>query len=174
MQLTNQQANQRLKPKSKKFDIPQGNAGVRVTLNLMSKLVKFYKSNIKIRTLAANLTKRLLQKDWQSEIKAIQKYVSYEIRYTKDIRGVETIQSPVFTLDNGYGDCDDKSTLVAALLESIGHPTRFVACGFNGGLLSHVYVETKIGNKWIGVETTEQVGLGWTPPNMTSKMLEHN
>lgn len=174
MRLSNLQANQSLNPKSQKFSIPQGNAGVRVTLNLMSKLVKQYKSNIKIRTLAANLTKRILQKDWKSEVKAIQKYVGYEIRYTKDIRGVETIQDPVFTLENGYGDCDDKSTLTAALLEAIGHPTRFVACGFNGGLLSHVYVETKIGDKWVGVETTEQVGLGWIPPNMTSRMLEHN
>lgn len=161
-------------PRAKKFNIPDGNAGVRVTLKLMSKLVKHYKSNIKIRTLAANLTDGIQQKDWLNEVKAIQNYVKNEIRYLKDVRGVETIQDPVFTLTNGYGDCDDKSTLTASLLEAIGHPTRFLACGFNGKSLSHVLVQTKIGNKWVSVETTEPVSLGWTPPNISCRMLEHN
>lgn len=154
--------------------IADGNEGVKQTLLLMSKLVKSGKKNLEIRTLAGNLTKALQQKHWLNEIISIQKYVRDNIRYVRDIRGVETIQTPDVTLKIGYGDCDDKSTLVASLLESIGHPTRFVAVGFNSGNLSHVFVETKIGNKWMGVETTEPVECGWVPPNSTSKMIVHN
>jgi len=139
----------------------------------MSGLVKEYKKALPIRTLALQLVKRNGQKDWLGEVRKIQEFVRDRIRYVKDIRGVETLQTPVKTLEFGQGDCDDKSTLVAALLESIGHPTRFVAVGFSGQF-AHVLVETKIGNKWIAVETTEPVGLGWFPPGVTMRMRWHN
>lgn len=155
-------------------NIPEGKDGVRETLRLMSKLVKQGKSNISIRTLAGQLTKNLPQKNFYGEIDAIHRFVQNEIRYVKDIRNVETIQTPIVTLNNRYGDCDDKSTLTAALLESIGHPTRFVACGFNGKDPSHVFVQTVFNNRWLSVETTEPVKLGWTPPNITIKMIENN
>lgn len=161
-------------PKATLQNIPEGNSGVRTTLNLMSKLVKHGKQSIAVRNQAGKLTRNLKQKDWLSEVKAIHDFVQNEIRYTKDIRGIETIQTPEVTLNNRYGDCDDKSTLTATLLETIGHPTRFVACGFNGNGLSHVFVQTKIGNHWVSVETTEPVKLGWTPPRITCRMVVHN
>lgn len=161
-------------PQATLSKIPDGNAGVKDTLILMRQLVRQGKRDIRIRTLAASIVQHLSQKNWIGEIQALQNYVKVNIRYVRDIRGIETIQTPDKTLELGYGDCDDKSTLVASLLESIGHPTRFVACGFNGDELSHVYVETKLGNKWIGVETTEPVEVGWTPKNIQCKMVIHN
>jgi len=154
--------------------IPDGREGIRATLKLMSKLVSQYKINPTIRELAIGLTNKLQQKNFTGEVRALHEYVKEQIRYVKDIKGVETIQTPLQTLRLMAGDCDDKSTLVASLLEAIGHPTRFIAVGFSAGSLSHVLVQTKIGPKWYSVECTEPVSLGWTPPNIRNIMVQHN
>ena len=126
----------------------------------MRQLVRRYKTALPIRQLAMSLSSHNLQKDYVAEVKNIHRYVRDEIRYIKDVRGVETIQTPLKTLEIGQGDCDDKSTLAASMLESIGHPTRFIAIGFTPGLFAHVFIETKIGDKWIALETTEPWPLG--------------
>ncbi len=70
----------------------------------------------------------------------------------------------------------DKGTVMISqfylllLLESIGHPTRFVAVGFRPHNYSHVYLETKIGNTWLGLETTEPVEVGWQPKGVMARM----
>jgi len=156
------------------MEISNGLTGIRQTLKIMSKLVKKYKSAPAIRELALSLTGNLPQKDYLGEVRAIHYYVREEIRYIKDTKDVETIQSPIQTLRLKQGDCDDKSSLTAALLESIGHPTRFIAVGFRKGALSHVLVQTKIGKKWINVETTEPCELNWFPNRVKNFMLQHN
>lgn len=154
--------------------IPPGKEGTKYTLNLMRKLVRQGKKSSAIRQLAIDLTRGLRQKDWLGEVNAVHRFVRDHIRYVRDIRGVETLHTVDRILENASGDCDDKSVLVAALLESLGHPTRFVAIGFRTGAFSHVYPETMIGNKWIPVETTEQVALGWKPKNIVNSMILNN
>ena len=156
------------------MEISNGVEGIRETLKLMSKLVKKYKADQAIRELAMRLTRDLPPKDYIRELKKLHAYVRDEIRYVKDIRGVETIQTPIQTLRLCAGDCDDKSTLVASLLESLGHPTRFIAVGFRKNILSHVLVQTKVASKWINVECTENVPVGWCPPNVKSFICHHN
>lgn len=155
-------------------DIPDGRRGTLVTLKLMRALVRAAKTTPVIRNLALSLTGNLQQKDYVGEVRRIHAYVRDNTRYLRDVRGVETVQTPAKTLELGQGDCDDKATLLASLLESIGHPTRFVAMGFKDGDFCHVYVETRMGLKWIGLETTEPVSVGWYPPNQTSRMVIHN
>lgn len=155
--------------------IPDGAEGIRATLKAMSHITKAFKASPYIRELALSLTADLPPKKWLAEAARIHNYVRDNIRYIKDIRGIETIQTPVQTLRLGQGDCDDKSTLVAALLESIGHPTRFVAVGFNGdGRYVHVFPQTKIGGKWITLETTEPWPLGRHPRGVKDSMTQHN
>lgn len=139
----------------------------------MRALVKEGRKNPVIRELALSLIERHDQKDWQNEIRSLHAFVRDRIRYTRDIRGVETLQTPWATLDIRQGDCDDKSILLASLLESVGHPTRIVAVGFVPGTCSHVLVETRIGNKWIAAETTEPVQLGWYPRNVKTRFVAH-
>lgn len=156
-------------------EISGGARGTLETLKLMRALVRDGKKSLIIRNLVLSEISGLKQKDFIGEIKKIHSFVRDRIRYVKDIRGVETLQTPEKTLEFGQGDCDDKSVLVATLLEAIGHPTRLVAMGFRNGCgFCHVYVETKIGSKWVGVETTEPVKFGWTPPNTTSRMVIYN
>ncbi len=129
----------------------------------MGRLVREYKKSMAVRGTALRLTASCEQKDWSCEVRSLHAFVRDNIRYVGDITNVETVQSPDKTLEYGAGDCDDKSTLLCALLESIGHPTRFVAIGFQAGVYSHVYCETKIGSSWIPLETTEPVEAGWSP-----------
>ena len=143
--------------------IPSGAAGINETLRVMRAVTREYKKNMRVRERAGSLTKSCEQKDYACEVKKLHAFVRDSIRYLGDINGVETIQTPDKTLEFGYGDCDDKSVLLASLLESIGHPTRFVAIGFTPGVFEHVYVETLIGRRWIALETTEPVEAGWQP-----------
>jgi len=155
-------------------EIPNGNAGTLATLKIMRRLVREGKTSLRVRNLAASLVNGARQKDYVEEARILQRYVRDNIRYVRDIRNVETLHSADKIIEYNYGDCDDKSILISALLESIGHPTRLVAMGINGSEFCHVYVETKIGKAWVGVETTEPVELGWVPKGQTSRLVINN
>lgn len=126
-------------------------------------MVRDGKKNLIVRHAALSLTSNCRQKDYSCEVRALHGFVRDNIRYVQDIRDVETIAVPGKTLELAAGDCDDKSVLLATMLESIGHPTRFTAIGFEPGIYAHVYVETKIGESWIPLETTEPWEAGEEP-----------
>ena len=153
--------------------IPNGAQGTRATLKIMGKIAKDYSKAPAIRDLALSLVRHLPNKKWLAEVKAIHQYVIDNIRYTKDIAGCETLQTPIQTLKLGQGDCDDHSMLVGSLLLAIGHPIMFVAVGRFPGQFQHVYTETKIAGKWVPVETTENWPVGRGPKQMQSRMEQH-
>lgn len=154
------------RPQMVLMGIPSGREGVAATLRLMSRLVEQGKKTPAVRSTALQLTRYLPQKDYRAEISALHAFVRDRIRYTRDIRNVETLHTAEQVLLQGQGDCDDKSILLASMLESIGHPTRFIAVAFKPGRFSHVLTEVRPGNSgpWIALETTEPVGVGWRPP----------
>jgi len=155
--------------------IPSGEAGVKVTLKIMREQVRRWKVDPNIRRLALSIVEQAGQKDYRKEIKLLHAWVRDRIRYVRDINGVETLHTPPRILEQGQGDCDDKSILLAVFLESIGHPTRFVAVGFQPFRYCHVYVETLFGkNDWVPLETTEPVAAGWAPPNVKARLVVHN
>lgn len=157
--------------------IPSGPEGTRATLRAMSSMVRQFKKDPTIVELACQLVRGLPQYDRVGEVRALHAYVRDGIRYTNDIRGVEKLNTPPVTLSNGTGDCDDKSTLLASLLEAIGKPTRLVAVGFGeGGGYSHVLVEVRLGRsgKWVPLETIKPVEIGWQPSGIKRRMVAHN
>lgn len=153
--------------------IPEGKAGMVATLRAMRQYARdaIRDPAQKIRTLAMRLTAGLPSRSYQQEAAALHRFVRDEIRYVRDPVGVELVSTPARTLETGQGDCDDKSVLLAALLESLGHPARFVAIGLNGGPFSHVLVETKIGEAWVPLETIIDRPPGWYPRGITSRYL---
>lgn len=142
----------------------------------MRNLVRAGKKSLDIRLLAGDLTQSLGNKAWFDEIRTLFDYVQSNIRYTLDINGVETLQTPEVTLSLGYGDCDDMCVLLASMLESIGHPTRFRAIGFTPNEYEHVFVETQIGGsgQWMALDPTEPNPAGWSPPGVISYMVCNN
>ena len=143
-------------------------------MRYMSLFVDRYKTHPVIRELALSLTRTLPQKDFEGEARALFRYVQNNVRYVRDINGVETVQSPLKTLEYGQGDCDDKATLLGALLESLGCKTRFLAVGFRKGHVGHVLLEANINNAWIAMDTTEPVNYGWTPPRVVTRIYQRN
>lgn len=156
--------------------IPSGAAGVAATLEVMRALAREGRTHPAIRAKAVELVQGLPQKKWIAEIAALHKFVRDRVRYVRDVRDVETVHAADAVLELRSGDCDDKSVLLASLLEAIGHPARFVAVGFEPGRYSHVYVETLVGRspgKWLPLETTEPVEVGWAPKGVKARMVRH-
>lgn len=156
--------------------IPEGAAGTYATLNIMSKIVKRYKKSVPLRELALNVIQEVPgRKNFAGQAERLQNYVRNNIQYVKDITGLETVQTPDRTLQNRAGDCDDQAVLLATLLETIGHPTRFVAIKLNAlGPYVHVFTETKVGPRWLPAETTEDWPLGFHPPKFAKRMIVNN
>ncbi len=128
---------------------------------------------MQIRELAVELVGWIPPKHWRSEIEALFNFVRNKVRYTRDVRGVETVQTPVKTLEYRAGDCDDMVTLLAALLESIGFETRFVAMGIVPGHFQHVFLEAQLpSGEWMSLDPTEPVRAGWRPPVIESCMIQ--
>jgi len=61
---------------------------------------------------------------------AIARWVQEHIRYINE--GEETFMTPVATLTEGYGDCDEFTTLIASLIESIGIDCQVVGLEWDG------------------------------------------
>lgn len=137
----------------------------------MATIARRAKTNIEIREKALELTRYLSPKDWVGQVRALFEYVRDDIRYVHDVWGVETLHTPLQIMRQEQGDCDDKSILLAALLESIGHPARFVAASLKQNGFSHVFVQTRVGQKWVSLDATENVPMGWEPPNIRQRLI---
>jgi transglutaminase-like putative cysteine protease len=106
----------------------------------------------------------LPQKDFTGEARRLFEFVRDQIRYVKDIDGVETLHPADWVLQIQAGDCDDKAILLAALLLSIGHTPRFIAVSFAPGEFSHVWVQDYLNDAWVDLETTEPFSFGKSIP----------
>lgn len=163
--------------------ISDGAPGTLQTLRIMRELVKAGKRHPNIRALAVELTSNLPQKDFRGEVEACFDFVQNCIRYVKDIRDIETLHTAERVLEQAAGDCDDKCVLLCSLLESIAHPTRFVAVGFDFNdrqNYSHVFVATLTGTRtngkpmWLSLDPIMQYPAGWQPPNICCSITLDN
>ena len=153
--------------------LANGYSGVQQTLRMMRQLVNQGKTNTQIRQAATNTVFLTPEKDEYSEAEALFNYVRDSIRYVKDVNDIETLSTPMMTLEGRIGDCDDQTVLLASLLESIGYPTRFVIEGYTTpGEYEHVYMQALEFGQFISMDPTEQKYMGWSPPNPVSQAVE--
>lgn len=140
-------------PQAVKIDIGTGAASTRSTLAVMANVAIDFSTNPSLRQFAGSLTSGLPQHDLYSEAETLSNYVRDHIRFIRDPATAELLQLPDYTLAVGYGDCDDKVTVLAALLLSIGIPVRFVAVGPNSSTYIHVFLQANINGNWVTSET---------------------
>lgn len=142
----------------------------------MARLAAAAKTDPHIRELALGIVRALPPQDYAGEARAVFQWVQRSIRYVRDVRGVETVQTPEKTLEYRQGDCDDMVTLLAALLESIGHEVRFVAMGTEPGRFSHVFAQVRLGGRWVSMDPIPIGGelkpFGWQAPDIAEAMVE--
>lgn len=137
----------------------------------MARLARKGLQNQTVRNKAVELTtagflngQGLQQKDFAGEARRCLAFVRDDIRYVMDTDGVELLHDPEYLLQIGAGDCDDKAILLAALLGSIGHTTRFIAVAFEPGVYCHVWVQDYLAGQWVNMEPTEPIPFGSTVP----------
>jgi transglutaminase-like putative cysteine protease len=135
--------------------IPTAGA-TRTTLAIIKQLALRDSRSPEIRLLAQELTHDFPSYDSRSEVEALHRFVRDSIRYTRDVLGAETVQSPRLTLRVGSGDCDDKAGLLGSLLLAVGHRVRYVLARtdpMHADKFTHIYVETPVGSSWMALET---------------------
>ncbi|MGH6795925.1 MAG: transglutaminase-like domain-containing protein [Methylocella sp.] len=143
---------------------------MRETLAYMAQIVRDWRHLPEVTEPARSIIAGVPEKDTAGEIAALFSFVRDSVRYTMDTNGVERLQTPDYTLRVRQGDCDDKSILLAALLESVGIPARFVAVGFSPDYFEHVYVEALLDDGWVALDATENVPPGWAPPDPVTRI----
>jgi hypothetical protein len=76
--------------------------------------------------------------DTLSKLRALTEFVQKEIRYVAIEIGIGGYKphKALSTLSNHYGDCKDKATLLAALLESVGVPSHYLLVHTERGLVT--------------------------------------
>jgi len=135
------------------YNQSRGNQGIAETLQHMKRLTDGAFIHPAIRRLAVKAAGHCPPNDKRCQAASILNWVQRKVRFVRDPQGVEALHDPVMLaieIERGgkpFGDCDDFSMLIAALLRSIGIPATFRAVGFNGGHLSHVYVVGPYGMK---------------------------
>ena len=153
--------------------LQDGMRGIEQTLATMRQLVNQYRTNLDIRQTATATIFLTPEKNQLAEAQALFDLVQTGIRYTRDINGVETLSTPIMTLQGRLGDCDDQVVLLATLLESVGYPTRFIVAGYNyPGQFDHVYLQAWLDDQWINMDPTEQHPMGWAAPGAVAMAAE--
>ena len=156
--------------------ISKGYLGTRETLEQIQEIIYEGIKDFYVRQKAIDILieRGIRPKDYLGEIKALFEWVQQNIRYTKDPYRVEVLHTPRTILELRAGDCDDMTILLGAMLESIGHPIRFVIVGpdiSRPKVFSHIYLEVKYKNKWIPLDATTPYPMGWAPRLFVKKVI---
>ena len=144
---------------------PNGSAGVAFTLSAMRAMVEQAKGDPAIIQAATSIVYLMPEHSEHAEALALFNFVRDSVRYVRDPVGLESLAYPATTLKRMVGDCDDQTTLLASLLESIGYPTRFVVAGYASRDFEHVYLQVMVGGQWVSCDPTERHFFGWEPPD---------
>lgn len=101
---------------------------------------------------------------------AVQRYAQEHVKFFRE--RPERFASPLRTIQWGFGDCDDKSILIAAVLRSFRVPVRLVFVRYevpqkDGSIkrISHVYPQFLHQGQWLALESVHPWPVGKDPAN---------
>ena len=105
---------------------------------------------------------------WQ-EVLAIFAYVRTNVRYVRDIHGIDTFQSARRTLEMRSGDCDDYVITLGALLMAVGFPVRTKTIRTKGAPdFNHIYLQVGLPptkpTRWRSLDASTPHPAGWEAP----------
>lgn len=152
-----------------------GVKGTRQTLQIMARLVADEGTNPVIRGKALEILKAAGRRSADATLDALgalHDFVANRVRFELDPPQFETLQAPTFTLRYGAGDCDDKATLLGALVNGAGLdvPLRFRVVGAqlaHPDRYSHVYVVARHGYRDVPMDATYAgTPMGWQIPGV--------
>lgn len=141
------------------MQLPEGDPGTGVTIQHMIGLIEAGKKNPLVNRAAASIVRSVPQFQRLAEASAVYQWVRRNIRFTSDVKGVETLRAPAETLTAGVGDCDDYVTLIASLLATIGHNLRIVTVASDPrdpSIFTHVFPEDYIRGRWVALDAARR------------------
>lgn len=133
--------------------------------------------NARMRGYGLAITRACHARDDMCELKAIFDFVTHRnpqtgitnIRYTGDIRGKDTFQSALRTMEFGGGDCDDHAQLNAVLAAVNGFKGKWRITSNTGASWDHIYYLAGVPKnrpfQWIALDTTLGAGRFNKEPN---------
>lgn len=125
----------------------------------MIQLIESGKKDQAVIRAAGAIVRGVRQFDRAAEAAAVYNWVRGHIRFTSDVKGVETLRSPAETLAAGVGDCDDYVILICALLSAVGHTMRIITVASDQrdpSVFTHVYPEDRLGNGWVALDAARR------------------
>jgi len=160
-------------------------AQFRMSIKLINELISHFRWQPEIRTKALEIIRDVPERDVVGIVEKLFEFVRDRITFRDDPRDVETITTPLMTLDNRAGDCDDKAVLLGALLESVGvrTRTRTISQSPNGNythivLQAWLPVEDERGLvlwEWVSLDPARQENkIGYEPTDMVTRTRNHS
>lgn len=134
---------------NKEYTLRDGEKGSLDTVSLMIKIAREQSQLKEIRDFAIDIVNQYntASHDHLHESASIGDFVKKNVRYLKDIQGVELLHEPLLMIADikrgiSRGDCDDMALLTATLLLSIGIKPYFkiVRWKEQKGNYNHIYV----------------------------------
>jgi len=139
--------------------LPDGDAGTGVTVEHMIALVESGKKDQAVIRTAGQIVRSVPQFNRVAEATAVFQWARRNIRFTSDVKGVETLRAPAETIAAGVGDCDDYVILICALLGAIGHSMRIVTVASDPrdpSVFTHVFPEDYIRGNWLALDAARR------------------
>jgi hypothetical protein len=158
--------------------LPAGDAGVRMTIDAMTALALGPEGaqHPFVRAWAVEAVSKEADRDDLAQAQALYWAVKKWVRFRGEYS--ETVQTPFVTLKLRAGDCDDYSTLIVALLRSIGIPARFETIATDDSReFSHVFPLAGIRYhgqvvNWLPLDATvPRAHPGWRPSWSTRQQV---
>jgi hypothetical protein len=141
--------------------IPGGDAGTAATIAAMRQLIDEGKKDPVVYELGRSILRsaRIRQFDFAGEARAIYDAVRKHMRFTRDIRGKETLHSARELIRLAMGDCDDYTVLMCSLMESVGLQTRIKTVANDERdpqTFTHVFPEVLLNGQWVAVDAARR------------------
>lgn len=122
-------------------------------LRFLRRMITSYRELPVIRNLAVKIIKDsdCTPRDKRAQSLAIADYIQRNIYYVHELP--ERFQYPDETLRLKAGDCDDYTTLIGSLVESIGIPCSMVVMQVNGAWI-HIFPAVKLNTGLLTLDAT--------------------
>lgn len=164
-------------PRITELRVPHGRRGTLATACIIGRLMRDGSKDFVVRQKAIEIFRRagIPAKDRFGEVCALFAWVRANVRYTRDILGVELLHTARRMLELRAGDCDDMTILLGAMLLSTGHPVRLALVGFRPDKphgYSHIYPEVRVSGRWLPADPTVSRPIGWAPPALWKRVCD--
>jgi Transglutaminase-like superfamily len=100
-------------------------------------------------------------------LEKIFRYCRTQILYRRDPYGFEQVKDARRTIADGYGDCGDKTVLMATLVAALGYKPRLAVISYRLPMFQHEFVQVFVKGRWISYDPTpEEAIAGWESKGM--------